>query len=345
MLALSGIILISSSYISEDDKDLKKVKEFQAKLKKAIEKTRPAYVFIGGGSGVLISKDGWILTNNHVAGASGKTHSVKLPGGKTYSAKVIGHDTQWDVDLLKIDGHDNLPFVEMGDSDKTDVGDHCFAIGNPWGLGKGSWDPTITFGVLSAKDIYFDAYSAALQTDAQINPGNSGGPLLDMEGRLIGINGRIQWRLVGRVNTGLGYAIPISAIKRFLPKFKKGGRVRRAFLHGVTLAEPDFAQYEEGEYGDGVLAAGVTDETPCAKAGLLPGDLITELGGFRTFNLNRLHGIVGSFPPGEKVEIIYKRRDSKGSWSVHKAIVELGDPDQTKRLEEEKKKKEEEEGE
>ncbi len=322
LLLLVGVIFVSSP--TQSDKDLEKAKELQKKIHKALNKSRPAYVFIGGGSGVCISKDGWILSNHHVAGETGANHTVVFTGGKSYEASVIGHDSNWDVSLLKVDGEDNLPFVEMGDSDKLNTGDHCFAIGNPWKVGSETADPHITFGVVSAKFIFFDAYSAAIQTDAQINPGNSGGPLIDLDGKLIGINGRIQWRLVGRVNTGLGYAIPISAIKRFLPHFKNGGRVKRGYMEGVILAEPDFQQYEEGEYGDGVLVVGLTEKTHAEMAGLKEGDIITEIAGFRTFNLNKFHGVIGCFPPGDTVDVKYKRKEKDGKWKEHVTKVKLG---------------------
>jgi len=338
-LALVLVLILGGSVYQDkmqDDKDYLKIKEFQTKINNVLKKIRPAFVFVGRrGSGVLISADGWALTNHHVAGEEG-SHTVYLPNGKSFTAEVYGFDSMADITLLKLEGAKNLPFVELGDVDKVNVGDHCIAIGNPFLLGSSSNDPTITFGVVSAKHVFFDKYSDCIQTDAQINPGNSGGPLFDLNGKLIGINGRIQWRLAKRISTGLGYAISINQIKRYLPEFKKPGKVRRGFLHGVVMAEPDVFE-NMGEYGDGVLVNSIEEKTPASKAGIEPGDLITHIGGYRTFNLNRFHGVMSNFPPGWKVEIKAKRKDKKGNIkTLSFKDVEVGNPEQTKRLREEK---------
>ncbi|HLG42910.1 MAG TPA: trypsin-like peptidase domain-containing protein, partial [Planctomycetota bacterium] len=173
-----------------DEAALQRVLAFQDRLQKVVEKVRPAYVFIGGGSGVCISKDGWVLTNHHVAGPTGREWEVRFTGGKTYNGRVIGHDPLHDISLIKLDTNDALPFAELGDSDALQIGQHVIAVGNPFMLGTGeggqptpggrgrtdgNWDPTITFGIVSALHRHQDAYSDAIHTDCQINPGNSGG--------------------------------------------------------------------------------------------------------------------------------------------------------------------------
>jgi S1-C subfamily serine protease len=324
--AALALLLLASAATSQDDEDLQKVLAFEARVRNIVERTKPAFVFVGGGSGVCISKDGWVLTNHHVAGPTGRQWKVFMPGGKSYSAKVVGHDPKGDISLLKIEGKDlDLPFCELGDSDKLVIGQHVFAIGNPFLLGNGkgaaptpgarnmgrsdgNWDPTITLGVVSAVHRYQDWYMDAIHTDCQINPGNSGGPLLSLDGRVVGINGRIAMRFFNRVNTGVGYAISSNQIKRYLDLLKKGGRVWHGEIDGLTVADAGANEYSDaGEYGDGVLVLGVSSPSPASAAGFKEGDMITELAGYKVTNLNRFWGIMRSHPGGVTVPAKVKR--------------------------------------
>jgi S1-C subfamily serine protease len=166
---------------------------------------------------------------------------------------------------------------------------------------------------------YFDA----IQTDAQINPGNSGGPLLTLDGKIAGINGRIDIRrFTSRVNTGIGYAIPANQIRRYLGAFKEGGRVYEGCVEGITVGECGDPRYEGvGEYGDGVFVAGVAADSPADRAGFETGDIVVEIEGYRIHNLNRFHGVVGNWPQGETVRVKVRR-----GGEVRELKVLLGDP-------------------
>ena len=328
-----------------DEAALQRVLAFQDRLQKVVEKVRPAYVFIGGGSGVCISKDGWVLTNHHVAGPTGREWEVRFTGGKTYNGRVIGHDPLHDISLIKLDTNDALPFAELGDSDALQIGQHVIAVGNPFMLGTGeggqptpggrgrtdgNWDPTITFGIVSALHRHQDAYSDAIHTDCQINPGNSGGPLITLEGKVIGINGRIAMRFHNRVNTGIGYAIPSNLIRNFMDAYKAGGRVRRGYIDGVTVTNCGHEGYENsGEYGDGVLVVGLTEDTPAAKAGLKEGDIVVKIAGHRIVNDNRFHGVLSTYPQTSIVPIAVRRKVA-GEWKDLELKVWLGDPNHFK---------------
>ncbi len=323
------LALLAAPVYAQDADDLKKVLEQQKKVQAVIEKVKPGFVFIGGGSGVCIDSEGWILTNHHVAGGA-QNWKVRFTGGKQYDAALVGFHPADDVALLKVKNGKDLPFVELGDSDALKVGHNTIAVGNPFMLGNGSWEPTVTFGIVSALHVYLDnpGYKDAVQTDAQINPGNSGGPLINMDGKVIGINGRIDVkRFMNRVNTGIGYAIPSNQIRRFMPHFKRGGRAFGGYVDGATMGECGDDRYENTlEYGDGVFIAGVTEETPAEKAGLQTGDVLFDIEGHKPYNLNRFHGIVGTWPAGSTVKMKVKRL-AGGEWKVHEIKILLGDPE------------------
>jgi serine protease Do len=301
-----------------------KVQELQDKVQGVIEKVKPAYVFFGNGSGVCISSDGYALTNFHVSGDR-QGQRVRLPGGRQYLADIVGFDPLGDISLCKLRDAKDLPFCELGDSDQLEVGQHVIAVGNPFLLGNGSWEPTITFGIVSALHRYMDnpGYFDAIQTDAQINPGNSGGPLITMDGKVIGINGRIDIkRFMNRVNTGIGYAIPSRQIQRYMDAFKRGGRVFEGFIEGIQIGECGDTRYDNvGEYGDGVFVARVDAELPGGKAGFEPGDIIFEIEGYRVGNANRFHGVVSNWPEGATIRVKVRRKAEEKEIKVF-----LGDP-------------------
>ena len=308
--------------------------ETQQRLRDLIAKVSPAYVFVGGGSAVCISADGWILTNHHVAGGQ-REWPIRFSGGRQAVADLVGWHPLDDIAVLKARAGTDFPFIPLGDSDAVRVGDPVIAVGNPFNLGAQNWEPSVAYGIVSALHVYLDSpgYKDAILTDAQVNPGNSGGPLITMKGEVIGINGRIDIkRFVNRVNSGIGYAIPSNQIARFLPHFKAGGRQWGGNLNGVSPGDWG-GEYEveapPGEYGDGIFVGGLTEETPAVKAGLKLGDVIYNIGGLRITNNNRYYGVIGSFPAGTVVPVKAKRwNGAKKAYEAFETKVLLGDPDE-----------------
>jgi S1-C subfamily serine protease len=279
-----------------------------------VEKVTPSFVFIGGGSGVCISADGLMLTNHHVARSS-KKWQVRLAGERNFrNAKVLGFDPVGDVSLLKIECDEPLPFAEMGVSDELEVGTYVVAVGNPFLLADFAGEPTVSFGIVSAVKSYQESYFDAIWTDAAVNPGNSGGPLLTLDGKLVGINGRIETRFMTRSNTGIGYAISIDQIKRFLPGLKvaKCGAVMHAQVRGLALEVPDRDDSSPAEYQNRVLTSPVVvkeakDGTTAAAAGFKAGDRIVAIDDYATFNRARYNSVLGAYPAGHEVTFLVKR--------------------------------------
>jgi serine protease Do len=292
--------------------------EAAARIEKQIrgtcEKVVPAFVFIGGGSGVVISSDGWFLTNHHVAATPKQNGAMivdkldqtcNLAGGHFYRCEIVGLDPLGDICLGKIkDAHD-LPYVELGDSDAVKAGEACIAVGNPFMLGSMDFHPTVTFGTISANHINANAgYTDVIQTDAAVNPGNSGGPLFSVDGKLLGINGRINTRFSNRVNTGIGYAIPINQIKNFMRDLKKGGYVRHALLEGLSGAQTWVDLHAEAE---GAVVKSVSAGSTADKAGFKKGDLIVDVEGQTIHNYWRFLGALGTYPGGTEIAVKVKR--------------------------------------
>ncbi len=264
----------------------------------------------GNGSGVLISPEGHLLTNEHVISAADEI-SVKLSSGKTYKARIIGKDTRTDLAVLKIDAEEALPHVPIGDSSALRVGEWVVAIGNPFGLGL-----TVTAGVVSAinRDLSIDrdrSYKDLIQTDASINPGNSGGPLLSAKGELIGVNTAII-----PYGQGIGFAIPVNLAKRIVGDLMAYGRVKKVFL-GVTVQKitPELARYFEVPE-EGVLVTDVGKDTAAEKAGMVPGDVILEIKDKRIRNINDFQESVDERRVGEKARIKLFRKGKEGFCEV-----------------------------
>lgn len=289
--------------------------EVERQVRRTAEKASEAFVFIGGGSGFVISEDGYMLTNYHVAALLPRRVRVTLSDGRTLRAKKIANDRIGDVALLKLEAADEpFPYLELGDSDKLEPGQYVLAIGNPFGTGtvsSASADrkyPTVTVGLVSALHRFQGTYYDAIQTDAAVNPGNSGGPLVTLDGKCVGINGRIATRFGNRVNSGVGYAISSAQIKRFLPLMKKGSGgsrvldVHHGILKGLRLAR-------KPSEGVGCEINRVTDDSAAHKVGLRAGDRVLEVGGYPTPTRARYRGVVGSYPEGAKVAIKVKRGD------------------------------------
>jgi Do/DeqQ family serine protease len=264
----------------------------------------PAPVERGLGSGVIVSKDGYILTNNHVVEGADKVR-VDLPDHRTFSAKVIGTDPATDLAVVKID-EGNLPTLVVGDSDAVKVGDVVLAIGNPLNVGE-----TVTSGIISAKGRTTpggddSSYEDFLQTDAAINHGNSGGALVNVAGELIGINSQILSPSDG--NIGLGFAIPSNMAKHVMDELVTNGSVRRAKM-GVTIQgiSPDMAQAMNLSSTRGALVSSVESGSPAEKAGLKQGDVITQFNGKDVADNNQLRNTVANTLPGTKVPVTVLR--------------------------------------
>ncbi|MEJ6006587.1 trypsin-like peptidase domain-containing protein [Paucibacter sp. AS339] len=227
----------------------------------------------GLGSGVIVSADGYLLTNNHVIeGAS--DIEVMLSDGRQARAAVVGTDPESDVAVLKID-LDRLPVIRLGNVDNLAVGDVVLAIGNPFNVGQ-----TVTSGIVSAlgrSQLGINTFENFIQTDAAINPGNSGGALVDADGNLVGINTAIYSRSGGSL--GIGFAIPISSARQVMEALVQNGQVARGWI-GVQTREltPEFAEAFKLPVSEGVLISGVLANAPAAKAGVKPGDVLTQVG-------------------------------------------------------------------
>lgn len=251
------------------------------------------------GSGFIISKDGYILTNNHVVEGADEIQ-VKLSNGKEYKAKIIGTDRATDIGLIKIEPKGDLPTVEFGDSDNLDVGEWVLAIGNPFGLSH-----TVTVGVVSAlnRNIGAGKYDNYIQTDASINPGNSGGPLYDLDGKVIGINGAILPGNQGG-NIGIGFAIPINMAALILPDLKSSRGVQRGWL-GVIIQKltPELREALNLKDVKGALIGDISKGGPAEKADIRRGDLIIQFGGEKITSYDMLPRVVASFKPNARTKV------------------------------------------
>ncbi len=262
------------------------------------------------GSGVVISHDGYIITNNHVVENAEKIR-VAFEEDREYTAELIGTDPRTDIALIKIEGDDH-PAIELGDSDALRVGDQVMAVGNPFGVGQ-----TVTLGIVSAlgRSIGLIDYEDLIQTDASINPGNSGGALVNMYGQLVGMNAAILSRSGG--SQGIGFAIPTSMIQRITAALKADGEVQRAYL-GVLPQEVTqaMADYHKMKRPRGVLVAQVTDDTPAAKAGLEEGDVILSVDGRAIKNPSMLRNVISLSEVGHKAKLKVLRNGDEKNFTV-----------------------------
>ncbi len=251
----------------------------------------------GLGSGVIVSADGYILTNNHVVDGADEVKVALEAGKREFVAEIVGRDPKTDLAVLKIDAKD-LTAVALGDSDALEVGDTVLAIGNPFGIGQ-----TVTSGIVSATGrggLGIEEYEDFIQTDAAINPGNSGGALVDCEGRLVGINTAIYSRTGGFM--GLGFAIPSNLARSVMEQLITKGKIERGFI-GVGIQ--DLTPELKKEFGveDGVIVTGLTDGSAAEKAGLKSGDVIVKLDGQPVADGRRLRLMVGRHTPGTEVKL------------------------------------------
>ena len=251
------------------------------------------------GSGVIISQDGYILTNHHVVETADQIE-VALADGRKAKGHIIGSDPETDLAVIKIDLPGAIPAITFGHSDQAQVGDIVLAIGNPFGVGQ-----TVTMGIVSAlkrNHLGLNTFENFIQTDAAINPGNSGGALVDANGNLVGINTAIFSRTGGSL--GIGFAVPVDTARQVMEALIRGGSVRRGWI-GVEPRDlsAELAESLALPVKTGVLITGVLQDGPAARGGLKPGDVVVKVGGKAVVNTSELFSAVASLPP-ESVAVI-----------------------------------------
>jgi serine protease Do len=277
----------------------------------------------GLGSGFVIDKDGFILTNNHVVEKTDEIR-VTLADEREFSAEIIGRDPKTDLALIRIETDQPLQTLPLGDSDKLEVGDWVVAIGNPYGL-----DNTVTAGIVSSKyrNIGAGPYDSFIQTDASINRGNSGGPLLNTAGEVVGINTAIFSQSGGSI--GIGFAIPVNMAKEILPQLKKGKVVRGWLGVGIQKITPELKDKLKLKDEKGALVAGITDKSPAHEAGIERGDVIVSFDGKEITDMKDLPYIVSSTPVGKDVTVEVLRKGRKKAFQV-----KVGELEDDRKLEE-----------
>ncbi len=251
---------------------------------------------IGAGSGVVVSEDGYILTNNHVVSGAERV-KVKFADGRELDGKIVGTDPATDLGVVKVEAS-GLTAATWGDADALEVGEWVLAVGSPFG----EYDNSVTAGIVSAKNrtnlkaVSSEQFEDFIQTDAAINPGNSGGPLVDIEGRVVGINSQIATRGVAQ-SAGIGFSIPSTIARPVMESIVKTGRAQRGWL-GIA------PQYDGAPRGDGGVAiARVEQGSPAERAGIKPGDVVTKVAGRSVDSWNRLRNAIAFMPPGASAEI------------------------------------------
>ncbi len=272
--------------------------------------TQPRYSE-GMGSGFIISKDGYILTNEHVINGASKIDIYMSGSEDPIPAKLVGSDYELDLAVLKINLNRDLPYLELGDSDAVRVGEWAIAIGNPQGL-----DHTVTVGVISAKGrpitVGNRQYKNLLQTDASINPGNSGGPLLNTAGKVVGIN-----TAVSSSAQGIGFAIPTSTVKPVLDTLIKNGKITRPWL-GVYIQSmsKEIAQRYGLSIDTGALVTSVVEGGPAHKAGIIQGDIVVEINNNKVASADDLTSAMSKIKPGEKIPLVVNRSGKNINFTV-----------------------------
>lgn len=263
------------------------------------------------GSGVIVSPDGYILTNNHVVDAADEIEVV-LADGRKAPAKVVGTDPETDLAVIRIDVK-NLPVIVLGKADDARVGDVVLAIGNPFGVGQ-----TVTMGIISAvgrNNLHINRFENFIQTDAAINFGNSGGALIDTNGNLLGINSAIYSQTGGSV--GIGFAIPVSTAKSVMEAIIKSGHVVRGWI-GIESQDitPELAESFGLGQQSGAIIAGVVRNGPADRAGIRPGDILLTVDGKQVANTNEMLNLIAQLVPGGKAKMTVMRKNRKATLDV-----------------------------
>lgn len=280
---------------------------------------RQQYEVKGVGSGFIISEDGYILTNDHVAGNASKV-VVTMTDGSKHNAKVIGHDMVTDVALLKIEAK-GLPFLKLANSEHVRVGEWAIAFGNPFGLFDINAKPTVTVGVISNVGVSFTqpdetgesrVYRDMLQTDAAISSGNSGGPLVNADGEVIGMNTVIystSQNNRGAGSIGIGFAIPVNRVRSIVDKLKKHGEIDRGFWTGIKIVplDEEAAQYYGITRDDGILVTRVSGDSPADNAGFEPGDVIVAIDGEKVLRMDDLNVAILDGEVGQVLTVTVER--------------------------------------
>lgn len=277
------------------------------------------YEVKGLGSGYIISSDGYILTNHHVAGNASEV-IVSMTDGKKYNAEIVGADMVSDVCLLKIDAEEDLPYLELADSDNIQIGEWVLAFGNPFGLFDKNSKPTVTLGIVSNNCVSFleedrpynRIYKNMIQTDAAISSGNSGGPLVNADGEVIGMN-TIIWSTsqsqAGAGSIGIGFAIPINRVKKIVDLLIEDGEIDRDFRNPMEVREMDrrIADYLKTDLREAVVVFSFPSNSPVDKAGFEPGDIITEINGHKILNMEDYLIALGDMVRGDTVKFTIQR--------------------------------------
>ncbi len=274
----------------------------------------------GGGSGVMISPDGYALTNFHVTSPAGSFMRCGMSDGNVYDAVIVGIDPVGDLAMIRLLGRSNFPKAELGDSRAAEAGDWCMVIGNPFLLAT-NLKPTVTYGILSGVGRYqypsgtLLEYGDCLQTDASVNPGNSGGPIYDAAGKLLGIVGRCSFEKRGRVNVGVGYAISINQAKNFLGYLRSGRIVDHATLGATVSTEPE----------GGVVVSNILESSDAYRRGLRYGSEILEIDGRVVQTANDLQNVMATLPNGWRVKMSYRSEGKTVETLVRMMGVHLED--------------------
>jgi Do/DeqQ family serine protease len=275
----------------------------------------PAEQQQGLGSGVIVSPNGYILTNHHVIEGADNIE-VTLNDQRKARARIVGTDPETDLAVLRIE-LDKLPAIVMGNSDEIEIGDQVLAIGNPFGVGQ-----TVTSGIVSAlgrNQLGINVFENFIQTDAAINPGNSGGALVDTQGHLLGINTAIYSRSGGSL--GIGFAIPVSTARQVLDAIVRDGKVTRGWI-GVEPQElnTELSQTFNVRAQEGVIITGVLQNGPAAQAGIKPGDVITSVAGRPVRNVSELLTAVAALKPGEPARLGLSRSNGQIDMTITPGI-------------------------
>lgn len=312
LTVLSPVLMLSVPGQDEPSKDLQAA---ETRRIAAIEKVRPAVAAVfgpgggGGGSGVVISPDGYCLTNFHVTQPCGNFLYCGLADGTLYETVIVSSDPVGDVSLVKLlpkEPGKPFPFAPMGDSDKMQIGDWSIAMGNPFLLAT-DFTPTVTFGIISGTHRYQGPagiileYTDCLQTEASINPGNSGGPLFNLDGEIIGINGRGSFEKRGRVNSGVGYAISINQIKNFMGHLRGGLNVDHATLGALVKTEDDGR----------MRVTKVLENTDAYRRGLREGDDLLSFSDRNIGSVNQFKNVLGIYPKGWRLPMSFRRMEDE----------------------------------
>jgi S1-C subfamily serine protease len=304
MMAAMGLVLCPKASSQEIDS---RVLEAQNQRMKVIREASRSVVAIfglteeGGGSGVLISKDGFALSNYHVTSGAGDFMKCGLNDGSLYDAVIVGIDPTGDVALIKMLGRDDFPVATLADSDNVEVGDWVYAMGNPFLLAT-DFTPTVTYGIVSGTNRYqypagsFLEYTDCIQIDASINPGNSGGPLFNSNGHLIGINGRASFEKRGRINSGAAYAISINQIKHFMDHLRSGRIVDHGSLSMTVAATLDGS----------VVVDQILEASDAYRRGVREQSEIVSFAGRPIRSVNQFKNILGIYPNGWKLPLTFR---------------------------------------